>query len=154
MVRAMRRLPFAIVLLHASAAAAAEPIDWTRAEQCVGEVCAVSGTVARAEDVAGAIRLYFDDSRRDVYVTLVRGWLVAWPDYSGRRIVATGPVRRFRDAVEVKVRDPDAIEVAGAPAGPDAPAEAPSPQREEVQELRDEIRRLEERVKELEGREE
>jgi hypothetical protein len=135
----------ALFLLSTAACAAPLATEWQRAADCVGEICAVSGSVASVEESAGAIRLYFDDARRDVRVNLVRGWLVSWPDYRGRAIVATGPVRRFREFVEITVHDPAAIQVAGDP-----PAATPAPAQEEVQELRDEIRRLQRRVDELE----
>ena len=139
-----------LLLLIPAAAAADEAIPWTRAGDCVGRVCAVSGTVAKVEDDGTAIRLYFDETRRDVCVTLVRAWLVSWPDYGGRSIVANGLVRRFRAMTEVYVHDPSDISFAGA--GPTPGIEFESPEKEEVHELHKEIERLENRVKELESR--
>lgn len=123
-------------------------VPWTEAPSCEGSVCAVEGTVARVEDDGAAIRLYFDAEERSVCVTLVRSWLVSWPDYEGRAIVATGPVRRFRGLVEIAVRDPSAIEVAG----PAPSVEFEAPEKKEAEDLREEIRKLEDRVKELESR--
>lgn len=98
-----------------SVAAAQDTVDWQDAATCIGRVCGVRGTVAEAQNEGPVIRLYFDAARRDVYVTLVRGWFVDWPDYAGHAILATGPVDRFRDQIEVMVRDPDGITVLDAP---------------------------------------
>jgi len=114
--RAVARFAGAALLLGAAVgrAGADENVDWRDAHRCVGRICAVRGTVVEARDEGAVIRLYFDAERRDVYVTLVRGWLVTWPDYAGHAIVATGPVDRFRDQTEVMVRDPSAITVLDA----------------------------------------
>jgi hypothetical protein len=139
---------FALAL--AALAWAADEVDWNDAAGCVGEVCSVRGRVVEVSDDGTAIRLYFDRDRRDVCVTLVRSWLVSWPDYAGREITAKGPVRRFRDLTEVAVLDPSAIVLVD---GEPTPAiELESPARREAEELRDEIRRLEQRVRELESR--
>ena len=131
-------------------ASAADEVPWTNASECIGRVCAVSGTVAEVKDDGAAIRLYFDKERHDVCVTLVRAFLVSWPDYAGRQIVANGLVRRFRDLTEVTVHDPSEIKLADAEPTPQI--EFQSPEKEDVKELRDEIKRLEDRVKELESR--
>lgn len=124
---AARRLAalVALVLVTAGRAsgepdtAAGEAVrDWRQAGECVGRVCAVRGTVAAVRDDGPVIRLYFDAAQRDVYVTLVRGWFVTWPDYAGRTIVATGRVDRFRDQTEMMVRDPDHIALLDAPPAP------------------------------------
>ena len=145
-----RALLFPLVLFPVLHAAADEVVPWTAATDCVGHVCAVSGTVAEVESREGAVRLYFDKERRDVCVTLVRSWLVSWPDYVGRNIVANGPVRRFRDLTEISVHDPSEITLTEA--GPTPGIEYVAPEKEEVQDLRDEVQRLEKRVKELESR--
>lgn len=141
-----------LLLVPCLARAADEVIPWTEAADCVGRTCSVSGTVAEVENDGTAIRLYFDPQRRDVCVTLVRAWLVSWPDYAGRSIVASGMVRRFHDLTEVTVRDPGAIALSGPPAQPTPPLEFEAPAKEDVQDLRREIDRLEKRVKELESR--
>ncbi len=147
----MKRVLLLVLLLSPRLAAAAdEVVPWTTASECVGRTCSVSGTVADVENDGPAIRLYFDAKRRDVCVTLVRGWLVSWPDYAGRDIVASGLVRRFRDVTEVTVHDPSEISLAVP--GPTPAPEFESPAQEEVHELRKEIDRLEKRVKELESR--
>lgn len=98
-----------------SIAAAQDTVDWQDAATCIDRVCGVRGTIAEAQNEGPVTRLYFDAARRDVYVTLVRGWFVDWPDYVGHAILATGPVDRFRDQIEVMVRDPDGITVLDAP---------------------------------------
>lgn len=104
-----------LAALSCTVAAGQDSVDWQEAASCVGRVCGVRGTVAAAENEGPVIRLYFDAARRDVYVTLVRGWFVDWPDYAGHAILATGPVDRFRDQIEIMVRDPDGITVLDAP---------------------------------------
>jgi len=151
--RAVKRVALPILLLAVAgcaASAADEALVWTNAGDCVGKACAVSGTIAEVDDDGPAIRLYFEKGRRDVCVTLVRSWLVSWPDYVGRSIVANGPVRRFRDVTEVMIHDPSQIQIAGAE--PTPKIEFESPEKEEMQRLRDDVQRLENRVKELEGR--
>lgn len=101
-------------LLLAAPAAAQDVVDWPDAASCSGRFCSVRGTVVTQEDQGPVYRLYFDPTRRDVYVTLVRGWLVTWPSYVGHPILATGKVDRFRDHVEVLVRDPSGIAVLDA----------------------------------------
>ncbi|MEO8602015.1 MAG: hypothetical protein ABI629_05510 [bacterium] len=112
-----------LVLSAPAVAPAQDTVDWQDAATCVGRVCGLRGTVADAQDDGPVIRLYFDAARRDVYVTLVRGWFVTWPDYAGHAIVATGPVDQFRSATEVIVRDPGAVEVLDAPLTPTPPEE-------------------------------
>lgn len=157
----VKRLLLLSLLLPAIAAAEAEPIAWSEAQSCTGRVCSVRGKVAEVRDDGTAIRLYFDPQRRDICVTLVRSWLVSWPDYAGQEIVANGPVRRFRDLTEVTVLAPSEITLAGvanepAPANevpaPEPATEPQAPEKEEVEALREEIQRLERRVNELEGR--
>ncbi len=152
MIHRVKRLTLLFLLLPLAASAGTEPIDWADAETCVGEVCSVRGTVVDVKDDGTAIRLYFDEKRRDVCVTLVRSWLVSWPDYAGREIVANGLVRRFRDQTEVTVLDPGEITLAATAVQPTPAIEFESPAKEEAQDLREEIRRLEQRVKELESR--
>lgn len=155
---------------------AQDPVDWHDAAQCVGRACSVRGTVAAEEQDGPVTRLYFDAARRDVYVTLVRGWLVTWPSYAGKRIVATGSVDRFRNDVEMIVESPNSIVLADAtPADAPTPAlRAPSPTAAEpsptaiaatptlvaptaaptpgeADRLRERVRELEDRVRELES---
>jgi hypothetical protein len=146
----VKAIAVAVLALFAVPVVAGGAIPWREAGSCVGRVCPVRGIVAEVRDDGSAIRLYFDEQRRDVCVTLVRSWLVAWPDYSGRDIVARGPVRRFRGLTEVVVRDPSEIELAEAQPTPVIEYQAPAQQ--ELEELRDEVRRLKERVQELEVR--
>lgn len=129
-----------------------EPVDWSAAAGCVGRVCSIRGTVVAQEDGGAFYRLYFDAERRDVYVTLMRGWFVTWPDYVGRRIVATGPVDRWRSATEMILRSPDAIALLDPPpTPPPAAATGPSPTpSDEMQRLRDRVRSLEEKIERLE----
>lgn len=139
-------------LLLAAPAVAEEPIDWTEAHTCAGRFCSIRGAVVAQEDGGPFYRLYFDAERRDVYVTLMRGWLVDWPSYVGQRIVATGPVDRWRDATEMILKTPDAIASLEPPPPTDTPAVVtplPTPS-DEVERLRDRVRSLEEKIERLE----
>src|SRR5262249_24109738 len=102
--RNMKSIRAAAVLLGiafvSARASAAERVDWHEAARCAERICTVRGTVASQEDEDGVIRLYFDRTRRDVSVLLVRSLFVTWPSYVGRDIAATGEVRRFRNEVE------------------------------------------------------
>jgi hypothetical protein len=157
-----------------------EAIDWTEAPTCIGRVCSLRGTVVAQEDGGPFYRLFFDADRRDVYVTLMRGWMVTWPSYVGHSIIATGTVDRWRDHSEMILLTPDAIvfldapdtpvpdltpvapaAVAPAPVAP-APTAIPAPPTaipiaatptpsDEVERLRDRVRTLEEKIQRLEG---
>jgi len=102
-------------------AAAQDSIDWRDAASCVDRVCSIRGTIVDQKDDDPVIRLYFDASRREVYLTLIRGWFVTWPDYVGHAIVATGPVDQFQGATEMILRTPDSVAVLDAPFTPTAP---------------------------------
>jgi hypothetical protein len=155
-----------LLLLSSTRADAAAPIDWRDAAQCVGHTCALRGHVVAQRDEGAVIRLSFDEARPDVSVLLVRSWSVTWPSYAGHDVVATGKVRRFRDQVELVVREPSAIEVidaapstavptpplptpTAASASTAAPAPAPAGEAE-VERLRQRVHELERRVHELE----
>jgi hypothetical protein len=161
------KLLAAFLLCAATVAAAAETVDWREAARCAERICTVRGTVAAQEDEDGVIRLYFDPSRRDVSVLLVRSLFVTWPSYVGREIAATGEVRRFRNEVEVVASTLRAVAIVGAaPSAPSAPAAEPTPTDApaptggpppsptsadpEVERLRRQVERLEQRVHELE----
>ncbi|MBX3025161.1 hypothetical protein KF840_09645 [bacterium] len=146
-----------LLLVAAPAARADEAVDWTDAATCVDRVCSLRGRVVAQEDGGAFYRLYFDRERRDVYLTLMRGWLVTWPSYVGHTIVATGPVDRWRDHSEMILLTPDAIALLDAP---DTPTAAPPPSvgaaatatpNGEVEELRDRVRSLERKIQELES---
>ena len=151
----MRAAPRAALLAAccaAVAARAAETVDWRDAAQCIGRVCSLRGTVAVSDTDGPTIRLYFDEQQRDVRVLLMRGWLVTWPAYEGRTIVATGKVDRFRDHVELIVVNPNDVQlVDAAPSPSPTPGGAPSPTPGEVERLRQRVRELEQRLRELGG---
>lgn len=138
-----------LLLLLAAPAAADEAIDWTDAASCVGRICSLRGTVVAQEDGGAYQRLYFDRERRDVYVTLMRGWLVTWPSYVGHSIVATGQVDRWQDQSEMILKTPDAIVLLDVPDTATPGVATPTPA-SEVQELRDRVRSLEEKIEQLE----
>lgn len=93
-----------------------EVVDWHDAARCVGRDCGLLGTVVEAEDSGPTIRLYFD-ADRIVRVILMRGWMVDWPPYVGRTIIANGEVHRFRDHYEMILLDPSSIVVFGGEPG-------------------------------------
>jgi hypothetical protein len=142
-------MPLLLLLLLAAPVVADDAIDWRDAASCVGRVCSIRGTVAAQEDGGAYERLYFDAERHDVYVTLMRGWLVTWPSYIGHAIVATGPVDRWHDHTEMILRTPDAIALLDAADTPIPGMPTPTPG-SEVQELRDRVRSLEEKIERLE----
>jgi len=154
----LRRL--ALLTLLAASARADEAIDWTEAASCVGRFCTIRGTVVAMEEHGPTYRLFFDATRRDVYVTLMRGWLVNWPDFVGHPIAATGAVDQFQDATEMIVRAQDAVRQLDAPTTPSADAsstEAPRPTvptaapTGELGQLREDMRRLQEKIEQLES---
>jgi hypothetical protein len=139
-----------LLLLLAAPALADEAIDWSAAPSCLGRVCSLRGTVVAQEDGGPYYRLYFDAERHDVYITLMRGWMVTWPSYVGHTIVATGSVDRWRDHSEMILLTPDAIALLDAADTPIPGAPTPTPNGE-VEKLRDQIRSLEEKIQRLEG---
>jgi hypothetical protein len=142
----------ALVLLGCAgvARAADAPIDWQNAALCVGQVCALRGTVVESENDGPTIRLFFD-AQRTVRILLMRGWLVTWPDYAGATIVARGKVHRFRDHVEMIVLAPGDITVLDALPSP-TPSPGPSPTPGELERLRERVRELEQELREKDGR--
>jgi len=149
----LRRL--ALLILLAAPAHAEEEVDWADAASCAGRICTIRGTVVAMEEHGPTYRLFFDATRRDVYVTLMRGWLVSWPDFVGHPIAATGAVDQFQGATEMIVRAQDAVRQLDAPATPSA--EAPSPTMPtpaptgELGQLREDMRRLQEKIEQLES---
>ena len=139
---------------------AEETVDWADAASCVGRICTIRGTVVAMEDHGPTYRLFFDASRRDVYVTLMRGWLVSWPDFVGHPIAATGALDQFQGATEMIVRAEDAVRQLDAPPTPSA--ETPNPEAQsptvptaaptgELGQLREDMRRLQEKIEQLES---
>jgi len=137
-----------ILLCCAAAYAEEEPIDWQLAEACIGQVCALRGTVAMSEHDGPTIRLYFDAQRRDVRVLLMRGWLVTWPNYDGATIVARGKVHRFRDHIEMIVVNPNDIELLSPLPTPTLTPPGPTPTPGELERLRERVRELEQQLQE------
>lgn len=117
------------LLLFACCAAAAvqaqdDVVDWGDAARCVGRQCGLRGTVVATEPAGPTIRLFFDVADHSVRVILMRGWLVDWPPYVGRTIIANGKVQRFHDHIEMIVLDPDDIAVIGGEPLPSATGES------------------------------
>jgi hypothetical protein len=112
---------WAAVAVHAQD----DVVDWRDAARCVGRQCGLRGTVVATEPSGPTIRLFFDAGDHSVRVILMRGWLVDWPPYVGRTIIANGKVQRFRDHVEMIVLDPSDIAVIDGE--PDATSTAPLP---------------------------
>ncbi len=104
-------------------------VDWSDAARCVGRPCGVRGTVVATESAGPTYRLFFDPDDHTVRIILMRGWMVDWPPYVGRTIIANGKVQRFRDHIEMIVLDPDDIAIIGGepPATPEAPSPTESP---------------------------
>jgi hypothetical protein len=163
----LRRL--LLLILLAAPLRAQEVVEWTDAASCVGRICTMRGTVVAMEDRGPTYRLFFDGERRDVYLTLMRGWLVTWPDFVGHAIAATGPVDRFQGDTEMIVRARDAVVILDPAATPTAaapttvptteptgvpttePTAAPTPAPTgELERLREDMRRLQEKIDQLE----
>ncbi len=136
-----------LLALLAAPVRAEETVDWADAASCVGRICTIRGTVVAMEEHGPTYRLFFDASRRDVYVTLMRGWLVSWPDFVGHPIAATGAVDQFQGATEMIVRAQDAVRQLDAPS-PTVPTPAPTG---ELGQLREDMRRLQEKIEQLES---
>ena len=120
----------ASLLLFACVAAAAvqaqeDVVDWRDAARCVGRQCGIRGTVVAIEPSGPSTRLFFDAADHSVRIILMRGWLVDWPPYVGRTIIANGKVQRFRDHIEMIVLDPRDIAVIGGEWTPSS--ESPPP---------------------------
>ena len=125
-IRVSASLP-CLLLLLAAPALADEVIDWSAAPSCVDRVCSLRGTVVAQEDGGPYYRLYFDAERHDVYITLMRGWMVTWPSYVGHAIVATGSGRSLARSQRDDPPHPDAIAMLDAPDTP-VPDATPIPQ--------------------------
>ena len=153
----MRRAGVAVLLLitcSAITATAQEITDWRDAGRCVGRVCAVRGRIAATEIRGNVVRLYFDAVKRDVSVVLVRGWLSDFPEhpddyYRGNEVIATGPVRRFHDQIEIVSRAREDVQLVGKHRVAEKGSAALGAQ-SEIDALEVRVRSLERRVEQLE----
>jgi len=121
-----------VLLLLARAVGASDPIPWSEAGNHAGETVTVEGDVAAASSTADQVVLEFapgDASAfRVVLIIPMMTDLPRFPErlYQGKRVRASGVVRRFRGRPEMVLRSPGQIEVVDV-AGPASAAPAAAP---------------------------
>ena len=116
------------------AGAKAPPVyPWQEAERHMGEIVTVDGVVAAAHSTGDTCVLEFaPDDPHALRVILVLPMLSSLPSkperlYAGKRVRASGVVRRFAGRPEMVLRSPAQIEVidVAGPSSPPAAAAAP-----------------------------
>ncbi len=111
---------------------ATDVVPWRAASAYVGDVVTVEGDVVQAHlEAATCVLDFAPDDPSAFRVVLLIPLLTDLPHqpqrlYEGKRVRATGTVRRFAGRAEMIVRSPDAIEVVGVASAP-AVAAAPPP---------------------------
>jgi hypothetical protein len=128
-----------VLLLLARTVGASDPIPWSDAGNHAGETVTVEGDVAAASSTPDQLVLEFapgDASAfRVVLIIPIMTDLPRFPErlYQGKRIRASGVVRRFRGRPEMVLRSPGQIEIvdvagpASAPPVAAAPPTTPAP---------------------------
>lgn len=123
-----------VLLLLARTVGAADPIPWNEAGNHTGENATVEGDVAAASSTPDELVLEFapgDASAfRVVLIIPMMTDLPRFPErlYQGKRIRASGVVRRFRGRPEMVLRTPGQIEIVDVAGPASAPAVAATPQ--------------------------
>lgn len=141
--RALGAVGLALFLIVPPASRASTTIPWTDAAAHVGKQVTVEGDVATARVQGSTCIIEFAADPKAFRVVLLVPLITDLPRrperlYIGKRIRASGTVRRFAGRAEMILRTPDAIEVVdlagGGPAvagtpptTPPAPGPAPSP---------------------------
>lgn len=118
----------------------------------VGEEKVVQGVVTAVEKDVNVVTLRLGTPPQSLTVSLVIGLLSRFPSspevyYAGKTVVVAGTIEKFRDELEMTIRDPARIEVVDLDsAGRDDPK-----LREQQEAVRAKVQALEERIRQLEA---
>jgi hypothetical protein len=118
----------------------------------VGEEKIVEGVVTAVDKDVNIVTLQLGTPPHTLAVSVVIGLLTRFPTnpevyYAGKTVRVAGTIEKFRDAVEMTIRDPSNIEVVDFEA---ARREDPK-LREEQEAMRARVKSLEERIRQLEA---
>jgi len=153
--RAARRalLVAAVGLLPARLASAVDaPVAVSVAALFVGEEKIVEGVVTAVERDTHVVKLRLGTPPQSLTVSLVMGLLTRFPVnaevyYAGKTVLVAGRIGKFRDELEMTIRDPANIEVLD----PAATAQGTLVLREQHEAMRTKLQALEERIRQLEA---
>ena len=135
----------------ASANTASGAISVNVAALFVGETRIVEGIVTAVDRDTNVVKLRLGTPPQSLTVSLVMGLLSRFPPnpelyYAGKTVLIAGTIDKFRDDLEMTIRDPANIEVVDLDVEPQPNLVL----REQQEAMRAHIRALEERVRELE----
>lgn len=143
----------AVFILAGDAVCAMEPpIAVNVAPLFVGEEKVVQGVVTAVEKDVNVVTLRLGTPPQSLTVSLVIGLLTRFPPnpevyYAGKTVVVAGTIERFRDELEMTIRDPARIEVVDL----DSASGADPKLREQQEAMRAKVQSLEERIRQLEA---
>jgi hypothetical protein len=143
----------ALITLVSTAAAAVEaPITVSVAPLFVGEEKVVEGVVTAVEKDVNVVTLQLGTPPHTLAVSLVIGLLTRFPAspevyYAGKTVRVAGTIEKFRDTLEMTIRDPANVEVVDL----DAARREDAKLREEHEAMRSRVQSLEERIRQLES---
>jgi hypothetical protein len=142
---------FAFLAAGAECAHAMEaPIAVGVAPLFIGEEKVVEGVVTAVEKDVNVVTLRLGTPPQSLTVSLIIGLLTRFPPhpevyYAGKTVLVAGKIEKFRDELEMTVRDPARIEVLDLDSGSDAKL------REQHDAMRAKVQSLEERIRQLEA---
>lgn len=143
----------ALIMSVSSAVSAVEaPITVSVAPLFVGEEKVVEGIVTAVEKDVNVVTLQLGTPPHALAVSLIIGLLTRFPAspevyYAGKTVRVAGTIKKFRDNLEMAIRDPANIEVVDL----DAARREDRKLREEHEAMRSRVQSLEERIRQLEG---
>jgi hypothetical protein len=148
-----------LLLTHVQIAAASPagttsgPISVSVAALFVGETKVVEGVVTAVDRDTNVVKLRLGTPPQSLTVSLVMGLLSRFPPnpeiyYAGKTVLVAGTIDKFRDELEMTIREPANVEVVNLDVEPQPNLVL----REQQEAMRAHIRALEERVRELEDR--
>jgi hypothetical protein len=140
-------------LLAGQAASAIDsPIGVSVAALFVGEEKIVEGVVTAVERDTHVVKLRLGTPPQSLTVSLIMGLLTRFPSnaevyYAGKNVLVAGTIKKFRDDLEMTIRDPANIEVIDS-----AGSESSIVLREQHDAMRTKLQLLEERIRQLESK--
>lgn len=143
----------AVLALTADVARAVEvPIAVGVAPLFVGEEKIVEGVVTAVEKDVNVVTLRLGTPPQSLTVSLIIGLLTRFPPnpevyYAGKTVVVGGMIQKFRDELEMTIRDPARIEVVDL----DSASRNDPKLREQQEAMRAKVQSLEERIRQLEA---
>lgn len=127
------------------------PVAVSVAALFVGEERIVEGVVTAVERDTHVVKLRLGTPPQSLTVSLVMGLLTRFPAnaevyYAGKTVLVAGKIGKFRDELEMTIREPANIEVVD----PDTAPQGSLALREQHEAMRAKLRVLEERIRQLE----